>query len=103
MVRLHVVESPQEQASQEIIAWAFDWTVRLAGETVSSATATITQLDTNADVSATSIQGAVAVATPVTTVTVKALTARKVYRLSVAAVFSGGSTQVATLDIECPY
>lgn len=103
MPRLHVVESPQEQAAAEIIAWTFDWTIRLDGQTVSSATATITQLDTNADVSSASIQGSVTNTTTTTTVTVKSLTARKVYRLSVVAVFSGGSTQVATLDIECPY
>lgn len=106
MSDLTVLESPREQASNEVLAWVFDFTNRLvSAQTVSSATATMTQLDTGTDVSATTITGGgnPSVASPNVTVTVRALTARKKYRLTVAAVLSGGSTQDADLELETPH
>ena len=104
MSELAVLESPREQASTETIAWVFDWTERLINsQTVSSATATIVELGTGADVSATAISGAIGVASPNVTVTVTNLVARKRYRVSVLAVLSGGSHQVADLVLEAPH
>ena len=103
MSTLAVAGSPKEQASTERIAWSFDWTDRLDAQTISSATAIATQLDTGADVSGTVISGSVVVSSPTTTVTVQNLTARKRYRISVTAVFSGGSHQTAELELMVPF
>lgn len=104
MSELDVLESPREQASGEVVAWVFDFTNRLiSSQTVSSATATMTQLDTGTDVSVTTIVGSPSVSSPNVTVTVQSLTARKRYRLSVLAVLSGGSHQVADLELEAPH
>lgn len=101
---LAVAGSPKEQASTEVIAWVFDFTDRLvSSQTVSSATATMTQLDTDADVSSTTIAGSPNTASPNVTVTVQSLVARKRYRLSVLAVLSGGSHQIADLELEAPH
>lgn len=104
MSDLAVAGSPKQQASAEVIAWVFDFTNRLTGaQTVSSATATMTQLDTGTDVSSTTIVGEPSTASPNVTVTVQNLVARKRYRLSVLAVLSGGSHQIADLELETPH
>lgn len=103
MSDLAVAGSPQEQASTERIAWTFDWTERLGGQTISSASATATQIDTGASVTATVISGSVVTTTTTTTVSVISLTAHKRYRIAVTAVFSGGSHQTAELVLEAPF
>lgn len=103
MPDLQVRESPREQASDEVIAWDFDLTARLDGQSVSSATAKCIQLDTGANVSATCIQGVPTVNSPHVTVVIQALTARKKYRVTLTAVFSGGTTQDADLFLEAPH
>lgn len=100
---LAIAGSPKEQASSERIAWTFDWTDRLDGETISSATATAVQLDTGTPVTATVIFGSVSNTTTTTTVTVISLTARKRYRIDVTAIFSGGSHQTASLELQVPF
>lgn len=103
MSQLAVAGSPKEQAAAESIAWQFDWTDRLNGQTISAATATVYQLDTGANVTSTTVTGSATNTTTTTTVTVHALTAGKRYRLDVAATFSGGSVQVASLELRAPY
>lgn len=103
MSQLAVAGSPKEQASTESIAWQFDWTDRLAGQTISAASATVTQLDTGTDVSGTTLSGSVSFTSTSTTVTVHALTARKHYRVNVLTTFSGGSQQLASLELLVPY
>lgn len=103
MPRLQVLEGPQEQASDETIIWTFDWTDRIGSQSISSATARVVQKDNDLDVSATALQGGVTVASPLTSVTVKSLQARKKYRLTVTAVLSGGMIQDADLLLEAPH
>jgi hypothetical protein len=101
---LYVEGSPKLQAAAERVAWSFDWTDKLVGgQTISTATATVTQLDDDSNVSAATLIGGVVVATPLTTITVAHLTATKRYRVDVLATLSGGSLQLASLELRVPY
>lgn len=101
---LYVEGSPRLQAAVERIGWSFDWTEKLVdSQTVSSATLTVTRLEDDADVTAATAIGGVVVASPYTTVTIGHLVARKRYRVDVLATLSGGSLQVASLELRVPY
>lgn len=102
---LYVDGSPQLQAAAERVAWIFDWSDRLetGAQTVTVAAATITKLDDDADASTASLVGPVIITSPLTTITVGHLTATKRYRLDVLATLSGGTQQLASLELRVPY
>lgn len=104
MAELYVQGSPKVQAAAERVGWVFDWTDKLiGGQTISTAVATVTKLDDDADVSAATLIGGVVVATPLTTITIAHLIATKRYRVDVLATLSGGSQQLASLELRVPY
>ena len=103
MSELQVLESPREQASDEVISWDFDWTQRLDNDSIASATALVMQINSGVDESAACLDGPPQVVGNHVTVVVKSLTVGKRYRVTARATLSGGSTQDADLLLEVPH
>ena len=103
MSELQVLESPREQASDEVITWDFDWTERLEGQGIASSQAQVVQINNGNDETATCLASQPQVVGAHITVTVKSLTVGKRYRVTCRATLSGGSTQDADLLLEVPH
>jgi len=103
MVGLQVRESPLVQASDEVIAWDFNWHDRLEGQSLVTASAFVVQVNNGVDESATCLAFAPTIFGEIVTVVVKSLTPTKRYRVTARAQFSGGSIQDADLLLEVPH
>lgn len=103
MSELQVLESPREQGSDEVLAWDFDWTQRLNGQELSSATAHIVQINSGVDETVTCLGAEPSVQGAHVTVVVQSLTVGKRYRVTARATLSGGSIQDADLLLDVPH
>lgn len=91
-----------QMASQETLPITFDATsILLPGESISSATAQLVQLDTGVEYAAGRL-GTVAVAGTELTQTVTALAPRKRYRLVMQFAVAANKVWAPYLTIECP-
>ena len=89
--------------SQETLPLTFDATpVLLEGESVAWAQATLVRVDSDEDVSAEGLLGAVAIAGPELTATVTSLVPRKRYRLVIQFEVAANKVWAPYLLIDCP-
>ena len=105
MFELQVLESPREQASDEIIAWDFNWTDRLgSGQEIPAWRRTSSRSTTAPRDNAVSGCAAVSSSAATTqTIVVQALTVGKRYRVTARATFTDGTIQDADLLLDVPH
>lgn len=103
MSDLQVLESPREQASDEIIAWTFNWSGRLNGLAIASCVGKITQINNGEDETARCLGAQPVINGEFVSIVVQSLTVGKRYRVTSHCTLSDSTVQDADLILEVPH